>query len=763
MKKLLNYLRDIWTLSIRRQLMFGIIVVHAGLMSVFVFDMVNRQSVFLHSQSIDQAISLAATLSANSISWVLANDIVGLEEILSAQSSYPSLEYAMVLRPDGRVLAHTQKDKVGLYLSDEVSHQLFVPSKDKIVLVNNEQTIDVASPIYSSGKFLGWARVNLAQNLNTENLRVIYRNGIIYTLLAIGIGALFAFFMGRGITRGLMHIVKVADAIKQGDHSLRATITRRDEIGQLGEDLNLMLDTIDKNKRDIQAIIDNSPAIVFVQDTDCHFTFTNRQFQNVYKISSRELIGKTVHDVFEPKIADKMLLDHQTVLSNGESIRQETVMNLQDGIHTYTSVHFPLFDDHNHIYAACVIANDISERIEMEKEKLSLEGQLFYGQKMQAIGQLTGGIAHDFNNILQIISGFISLSEDVSGEGGNEKLSKYLEQIRLASGRAEQLVAQMLAYSQKVKLDVSYQPLRPLVDNVLQLLRPIFPSTLMITTTFDEEPLLAEVDPVQFEQMLLNLCINARDAMAGHGTINIKLAAAHIDRQICSACQSTVSGAFMCLSVSDSGTGITDEVRSRIFDPFYTTKGVGEGSGLGLSMIHGIVHSCDGHILLSSVLGEGSAFRLLFPAVSRDVMQVSVKKIRNESHTLDRNSKSGVIMVVDDEAMVANVLAENLEKHGYEVALHTSSESALDVFRSAPDKFVLVITDQTMPNLTGIKLAEAILEVRAGIPVILLTGYSKEVSEELALQAGITAYFQKPVDVNVLLRTVDELLETDNL
>ena len=268
MKTVLRFLEKIWTASIRRQLMLGIILVHAVLMSIFVYDLVERQREFLHTQSVAQANSLATTLAANSVSWVLANDVIGLEEILHAQINYPALRYAMVLSSEGRVLGHTQLDKVGLYINDATSGKLLTAKKEQTILVNNHLSIDIAAPIISNGIFIGWARVNLTQKDIAKNLQIITRNGLLYLMIAIFVGALFAFFMARGITRGLQHIVDVAEGIKHGDVSLRAKLSRHDEIGKLGEDFNLMLDTINKSKRDFQAVMDYSPAVIYAKDID---------------------------------------------------------------------------------------------------------------------------------------------------------------------------------------------------------------------------------------------------------------------------------------------------------------------------------------------------------------------------------------------------------------------------------------------------------------------------------------------------------------
>jgi len=371
MKKIKNTIQDIWTSSIRRQLMLGIILVHAVLMTIFVYDLVNRQRDFLHTQSIEQANSLAETLGANSVSWILANDIFGLEEILQSQKRYPDLKYAMVLSPNGRILGHTDDDKIGLYVSDEKSFILLRSEKQHQILVNSINLIDVASPIYSNGQFIGWSRVGLGQEKITSGLNVITRDGILYTILAIIIGALFAFFMARGITKGLKHVVDVADGIKQGNLKLRSNLKRKDELGQLSNDFNIMLDTIAKSKLDLQAILDNSPAVIYAKDLNGRYIFINQKWANLFDKDNKGIIGKTDHEIFSQELADEFVFNDKSVLTAGHALESEEIAPHEDGMHTYFSNKFPLLDDAKEIYAICGISTDITERKKMEDSILS--------------------------------------------------------------------------------------------------------------------------------------------------------------------------------------------------------------------------------------------------------------------------------------------------------------------------------------------------------------------------------------------------------
>ena len=377
MKNIIQKLNGIWTASIQRQLMLGIILVHAALMTIFVYDLVTRQQNFLHSQSISQAHSLANTLAANSVSWVLSNDVVGLEEIVQSQINYPDLEYAMVLSPKGRVLAHTDEMKIGLYTNDSVSRKLLSQKKQKYLLVNSTKIIDVASPIFSNGKFIGWARVSLGQEKIISGLNIITRNGMIYTFLAILVGSLFAYFMARGITKGLKHLVYVADGIQDGNLNLRSTLSRKDELGQLSDDFNLMLEAINKGKRDLQTLIENSPALIYAKDLDGRYIFINNKWEQLFaKNIDGGVIGKTDYDIFEKDIAKGFVRNDQAVIKAKHAINSEETAPLEDGIHTYVSIKFPLFDDNKDIYAICGISTDITERKKLDENLLASEQHL---------------------------------------------------------------------------------------------------------------------------------------------------------------------------------------------------------------------------------------------------------------------------------------------------------------------------------------------------------------------------------------------------
>jgi PAS domain S-box-containing protein len=391
---------------------------------------------------------------------------------------------------------------------------------------------------------------------------------------------------------------------------------------------------------------------------------------------------------------------------------------------------------------------DITERREAEGQRQQLEKQLRQAQKMEAIGQLTGGIAHDFNNILTAMTGYVVLAGERGETLGDMKLSRYLNRAQRSGERARDLIQQMLTFSRGQHGEP--RPVSPtaLIEEWISLLETTLPSSVEIRTEL--EPRVAEVliDPLQLEQVLMNLCINARDAMEGHGTLTVSVRSMTLDDGVCASCRQPVSGEFIEIAVRDTGPGIPTEVQERMFEPFFSTKAVGHGSGMGLSMVHGIIHDHGGHLLLDSRTGEGAVLSILLAPLSSTEIDPEPAGIADMRP--DRQGITGRVLLVDDEPAVGEFMQDLLEDWGLTVSAFNSSVDACMKFSDDPESYDLVILDQTMPRMTGMEVAQQLLKLRPGLPVILYTGYSDEISEESVLGSGIRALVNKPVDTRRL-------------
>jgi CheY-like chemotaxis protein len=315
----------------------------------------------------------------------------------------------------------------------------------------------------------------------------------------------------------------------------------------------------------------------------------------------------------------------------------------------------------------------------------------------------------------------------------------------------------MLTFSRGQRGEPRPLSLAPLVRESVRLLRSTLPSSIEIWTHLDPAVPPAMLDPVQVEQVLMNLCINARDAMSGAGRIELRLGPANYRGAVCASCRQAVDGTFVEIAVRDNGPGIAGEILERIFEPFFSTKKVGKGSGMGLSMVHGIVHEYGGHVVLDTSPGEGSEFRVLFrPLASAGDAQTLAPA---EDAAADRGpALRGRVLVVDDDDAAGEFMRDLLETWGLDVELMRSSTEAREVFARHPERFDLAVLDQTMPRLTGLELSREILALRPRMPVILYTGYGERLSDQQIASAGIRALVRKPVDVRELLGLLRDVL-----
>jgi signal transduction histidine kinase/ActR/RegA family two-component response regulator len=393
---------------------------------------------------------------------------------------------------------------------------------------------------------------------------------------------------------------------------------------------------------------------------------------------------------------------------------------------------------------------DITGQQLAEEERRKLEAQLIHSQKMEAVGTLAGGIAHDFNNILGAIIGYTEMAIDSCPV--DTDLSGDLEEIRKAGLRAKDLVKKILAFSRQDSSEQIPLDLPLMIEEVVGLIRPTLPATIEIVQEI--EPGIDQVlaDPTQLHQVLVNLCTNASQAMeTAGGRLTISLRCCDLSMEDLALQTRVKPGRFIQLSVSDTGEGIEPELLKRIFDPYFTTKEPGKGTGLGLAIVHGIIKNHDGFITCFSRPGEGSVFHVFLPVLS----QADGEMVASEQPVVGGSER---ILFVDDEEALAQMAGTMLERLGYDVTVENDSLAANSLFHDHPEAFDLVITDQTMPGLTGIDLARSMLQRRPDLPIILCTGYSTQVSEDSARAMGIRAFALKPLAKKDIARLIRQVL-----
>jgi two-component system cell cycle sensor histidine kinase/response regulator CckA len=379
-----------------------------------------------------------------------------------------------------------------------------------------------------------------------------------------------------------------------------------------------------------------------------------------------------------------------------------------------------------------------------------LEDQLRQAQKMESMGTLAGGIAHDFNNILGIILGNAELAMDDIYEGNPARIN--LQEIQTAGLRAKDVVRQLLSFARKTAVEKKPTNIAPIIIESLKLIRASIPTSIDIRQNITEEVDTILADPTQINQVLINLCTNAHHAMPDGGILEVGLKNVELDKDTTAQHSDLNPGAYVHLTVADTGQGMNPEIKGRIFDPYFTTKDIGKGTGLGLSVVHGIVKNHGGGISVNSELGKGTSFEIYFPVVETE----AVTETETDEKLPTGNER---ILFVDDEESMVYVARNRLERLGYQVEAKTSPHEALKLFRGIPNQFDLVITDMSMPEMTGDRFVQEILKIRPDIPTILCTGYSEKIDKQKAKEMGIRQYIEKPINRSVLAKMVRKILD----
>jgi len=402
----------------------------------------------------------------------------------------------------------------------------------------------------------------------------------------------------------------------------------------------------------------------------------------------------------------------------------------------------PIRDRHGNISSFITIGRDVSDEKKLEKKIREVE-------KLQALGTLAGGIAHDFNNILAAILGYAELL--LLSINGNIKHQEYLKNILDASERAKLLVQQILMFSRKNEREKQCVEITPVIKETLQLLRASLPSTIKINTDIDcKIPITVMADATQLHQVVMNLCTNSAYAMPDGGILDVSICCIEINKTDIAQFHDLTPGKYIKLVINDTGTGIPSEIMNRIFDPYFTTKPLGKGSGLGLAVVYGIIKNHKGEIDVYSEINTGTTFKVYLPIVE------GIDKKEKMKTEIQRGN--GKILLVDDEASIVNVCGSMLTHLGYHVITATSSHEALELFMNDPDLFNVIITDLTMPQMDGTQLARKIHEKRPVLPIILCTGFSAVIAAEKVKQHDITELLIKPVSIKDLSAALKKVL-----
>ncbi|MCU7852329.1 MAG: PAS domain S-box protein [Candidatus Thiodiazotropha sp. (ex Monitilora ramsayi)] len=504
-----------------------------------------------------------------------------------------------------------------------------------------------------------------------------------------------------------------------------------------------------KSEEQYRQIVETALEGVWVIDAGGITTFVNASMARMLEFSEAEIIGKSLFDFMDEegrRMAEEKLENRRS----GKGEVHEFRFRRRDGSDLWTYVSAaPRRDEQGNYTGAIAMISDNTEARKFQEA-------LIISQKMEAVGQLTGGVAHDFNNILGSILGFTELAQERFGRE-DEKLQNYLYQIEIAGGRARDLIRQLLIFSrgENIKSAVPV-PLVPLIKEIVKMLIPMLPATVEIHTELPRQSPSVKVDPLHIQQMLMNLCINARDAIDGPGVVRISVSTRMQTQASCDICGETATGDWVSIRVEDTGQGIPEGLKEDIFQPFVTSKEVGEGSGMGLAVVSGIIRSYAGHMLVSSAPGEGACFEILLPPA-----EVSLRKTTEYLTALDSgvNLTGKIILVVDDEPQIQAYFEALLSDYKAEVVCCDNGFQALGRLTKAAERFDLVICDQSMPGMSGSEMVRQLRNLGNEVPVILCSGYGDALEDNLIGSLNIGMLLHKPMKKSETLSAIQWLLQ----
>jgi PAS domain S-box-containing protein len=521
----------------------------------------------------------------------------------------------------------------------------------------------------------------------------------------------------------------------------------------------LASEQLEKMSRQNQLILNSAGEGIYGLNVHGRVTFINPAGAKLLGYDIDELLGKPMHETMHHTKQDGTIYPRHQCPLHGDFLRDQSHGGDEEVLWRKDGTSFPVeyistpIHEQDKIVGAVVSFSDITLRRRAEDKIRKNETTLRQTQKMEAMGTLAGGIAHDFNNILTAMLGFSQLAQlKISPK---HQTYEYLNQVLIAGKRAKELIKQILTFSRQG--DPEHQPLelRSILEEVLTLMQATLPATVEIHKDFSYEAGMVLADPIQLHQVFMNLFANAEHAMRGKsGRITVKLEHLLLDQENQDKLLELAPGPYFRVSLADTGTGIPPQTLARIFDPFFTTKEVGEGTGMGLSVAHGIIVAHGGTITVESQVDVGTTFSIYLPYIDSTPIVTS-----DQTELFDYPTQQGHILLVDDEEALSTMGQHFLEHLGYSVTVCNSGITALEIFQTNPHQFDAVITDQTMPKLTGEKLALEMLRLNPDLPIIIYTGFSHTITPEKAHQLGIRRLLHKPLLIQELAATLEEILQ----
>jgi PAS domain S-box-containing protein len=511
-------------------------------------------------------------------------------------------------------------------------------------------------------------------------------------------------------------------------------------------------EALQESQERYRVLYDEAPLMYFTVDAHLRILSVNKFGANMLGYTNEELVGQSAMTVVDPEDQEIFCREIEAGFTSMNQASQKVFRKIKkDGTRLWVRETSRSIVGPNQEQMLLLSCEDITDQKRAEDALEQSEKQLRHTQKMEAIGTLAGGIAHDFNNILGAILGYSELA--MAQAKREPKLISYLEEVLTAGNRAKELVKQILAFSRRSDHEREAVDLNGMVQEALGMVRATLPTTIEIRSTLAKDPAVVFADPTQIHQVVMNLSANAEHAMRERGgVLTLTVTSLEVTENLSQEFSELKPGNYITLTIQDSGQGMSGQVLERIFEPFFTTKSSGEGTGLGLAVVHGIIVGHGGHIAASSAVGEGTTFSIVLPRL--DVV-LPAQLVSATEWPQGR----GKVLFVDDEDVLARWGEQILSHLGYTVVTKTNPHDAVEFFHKQPDQFDVVVTDQSMPTMSGEALARKLRSIREDIPIVLCTGFSHTMSAEKANQIGLKGFLMKPVNGAVLAKTLQKVLE----
>ncbi len=703
-----------------------------------------------------QITTLADVTSQTCASSLAFHDVEFATRVLNGLEAESSISRAAIYTLDGEILASYNTP-----ISDDPFPTMAAMKPHHFTATH----LVVNRPVMFAGQPIGTIFVEAHLSQLTERVRFIAVVMALLIVSALVLSMLLAGYLQRALRRPIIELQETADKVRrEGDYTVRAHQFGQDELGDLTATFNEMLVQIQQRDDAILASETRYTELLGRID-EVVFRLTMPEGRLVFcSPGALALLGHRAEDlVADPDLFKASihpdsgsmfdLFMAQARLNRVPPVIEYRVDDSRDIERWLAQTNYPVRNDAGELLAieGCFI--DITERVLADREREKLRHELAQSHKLEALGTLTGGIAHDFNNILSAILGNASLAMEEIDPG--DPMREYLQPILKASERAGKLTRQILAFSRQGRHVLSPVDLGAILDETLTLLRASLPATISIKTHIPDQRPRVLADPTQIHQVVMNLCTNAQHAMRDEGgLLELEIRRRTLSEEQLQHYSDLKPGEFLELSITDSGEGISSDNLERIFEPFFTTKPEGEGTGMGLAVVYGIIREHGGTISVESDSATGTTFRILLPSltVAEDIVETTSRQaLPGQGH----------VLFVDDEQMIVDLAQRMLTRLGYEVTCFTNPWLALKAFEANPHGYDVVITDFTMPNLTGLELARRMLDRRPNLPIVINTGNRDRVDRLLLDDFNSIRIASKPFDLQQLARLVHESLNNE--